>query len=370
MSRSPCLFLPSILLLAALSARADWPLFRGGPDLHGVAPGSFPEKPALLWTFDAGAPVKSSAVIRDGLVVVGAENGVVHALTLADGKPRWSYATSNVVESAALILGDAVYVTDNGGTLHALGLADGQPRWRYVTEGELPGGCNSFEQDGRLNLLVGSYDYRLHCVDAATGRSNWVYETENYINGVPAIENGVTCFGGCDAKAHVVSLKDGTKLRSVELGAYIAGSAALRDGRLYVGNYGNRFQCVDVNEGKLVWEYAWRDFAFYAAPALLGDRVVVGGRDKHLHCLDARDGRLLWRYRAGHRIDSSPLICDGKILFGCDDGRVYMVALEDGRELWTHDLGKAITASPAISGGRLVIGSTDGRVACFGTPSP
>ena len=149
-------------------------------------------------------------------------------------------------------------------------------------------------------------------------------------------------------------------------GLDIAGSGALRDGRLYVGNYGNKFQCVDVNEGRIVWEYSFREFAFYAAPALLGERVVVGGRDKHLHCLNAADGKVLWRVRAGNRIDSSPVICGNKIVFGCDDGRLYLVALDDGRELWTHDLGKPVSASPAVSDGRIVIGGTDGRVVCFG----
>ena len=362
--RIPLLF----LLLIAPAARADWPIFRGNAALHGVAQGELPDKPALLWTFDAKSPVKSAAVIRDGVVVVGAENGNIHALRLADGAPVWTFATSNVVESAALILNDTVYATDNSGLLYALALADGKERWRYRSEGEMPGGCNTFEENGRVNLLVGSYDYRLHCVDAATGKSNWVYETENYINGVPAIEKGITCFGGCDAKAHVVSLLGGAKLRSVDLGAYIAGSGALRDGRLYVGNYGNKFQCVDVNEGRIVWEYSFREFAFYAAPAILGDRVVVGGRDKHLHCLNAADGKVLWRVRAGNRIDSSPVICGNKIVFGCDDGRLYLVALDDGHELWTHDLGKPVSASPAVSDGRIVIGGTDGRVVCFGPP--
>ena len=67
-------------------------------------------------------------------------------------------------------------------------------------------------------MLVGSYDFKLHCVDAATGRSNWVYETGNYINGSPAVANGQAVFGGCDGLLHVISLADGKQVKEVEAG--------------------------------------------------------------------------------------------------------------------------------------------------------
>lgn len=350
-----------------LLARADWPTFRGNAALHGVAAGSLPDQPEVLWTFDAGSPVKSAPVVKDGLVVFGSEDGVIHAIGAADGAPRWKVATSNVIESAALFLNDSVYVTDNGGFIYALNPKDGSERWRFETEGEIPGGCNAFAQDGVWKLLVGSYDYRLWCLDAATGKSNWVYETENYINGVPAIENGLTCFGGCDAKAHVVDVNTGLRKHGVELGSYIAGSGALENGRLYVGHYGNRFLCVDVNKGAVVWEYQFREFPFFAAPALAAETVIAAGRDKHVHAINKKTGKMVWRYRAGGKIDSSPVICGDKVVFGADDGRVTMIRLADGSEVWSHDLGKPITASAAVSDGRFLIADTGGKITCFGT---
>ena len=55
------------------------------------------------------------------------------------------------------------------------------------------------------------------------GRSNWVYETGNYINGSPAVADGRTVFGGCDGLLHVISLADGKQVKEIEAGAYIAG---------------------------------------------------------------------------------------------------------------------------------------------------
>ena len=56
----------------------------------------------------------------------------------------------------------------------------------------------------KVSVLVGSYDFKLHCIDAATGKTNWVYETGNYINGSPGVAKGKAVFGGCGANsAHV-----------------------------------------------------------------------------------------------------------------------------------------------------------------------
>ena len=39
---------------------------------------------------------------------------------------------------------------------------------------------------------IGGYDNKLHCVEAVTGKSNWVYESSNFINGAPAVGQGIT----------------------------------------------------------------------------------------------------------------------------------------------------------------------------------
>src|SRR5207237_5411329 len=108
-------------------------------------------------------------------------------------------------------------------------------------------------------VLVGSYDFKLHCVDAATGRSNWVYETGDYINGSPAVFEGKTAFGGCDAILHVISLDKGEKVKEIEAGAYIAASVAVADKRGYFGNYENEFLCIVVDKGWREWRLKDRD---------------------------------------------------------------------------------------------------------------
>src|SRR6267378_2037757 len=93
-----------LLSLTLASPAADWPMFRGGPSLAGVASGSIPAKLSLLWSFKTGGPVKSSAAIVGGRVFVGADDGNVYALDLASGKKLWAFKTGGPVESSPLLV--------------------------------------------------------------------------------------------------------------------------------------------------------------------------------------------------------------------------------------------------------------------------
>ena len=85
----------SLVAVSAVSAQtpgapADrWPQFRGAPPLTGTTAAALPATLKLLWTYDAGDSIESSAAIADGTVYVGSRTGELHAVSLADGSARW-----------------------------------------------------------------------------------------------------------------------------------------------------------------------------------------------------------------------------------------------------------------------------------------
>ena len=163
-----------------LTARVDrWPMFRGGPTMPGVAPGRLPERLELAWTFPTDEPIVSSAVIDRGRVFIGSGDGNVYGLRLSDGKKLWSYATKDVVEAPPLVVDGVVVIGSLDGVLYCLDAERGTLRWKYATEDRIAGSANAMlSPAGRLDrILVGSYDYLLHCVDG-DGRKLWTYETE------------------------------------------------------------------------------------------------------------------------------------------------------------------------------------------------
>jgi len=370
-----------------LAPSGRWPIFRGDSSLNGIAVGSLTDNLPLSWSFKTKGEIRSSAVIGDGLVFFGSDDGYIYAVEQKTGQKAWSFQTKDAVEAPPCLINDMVVVGSLDSFLYALDAKTGKLKWKYQTAAEISGSANWFRPNKKntILILIGSHDNKLHCINAATGKAVWTYKSDNYINGTPAVISikvapntktsggkqigpvtEMVVFGGCDAKLHVLSALDGKLIRQIDCGAYIAGSAALANGLAFVGNYEDTFLCADINTGNIVWRYKNEGDPFYSSPAVGEKRVVVGGRDNRLYCFNQKNGKPLWTFAAKGGIDSSPVICDGKVIVGSDDGRLYMVTLSDGKQVWSYEIGQAITASPAVAGGMVFVGSEDGSLYAFG----
>src|SRR5689334_14632077 len=126
-------------MAACLGAADDWPQFRGNPQLTGVATTKLPPALKLLWTYEAGEPIESSAAIVAGSVYVGAQSGDLLAIDLQTGKLRWKYRASadGIGESSPAVQDGIVYIGDLSGVFHAVHAADGKAAWTFKTSGEI-----------------------------------------------------------------------------------------------------------------------------------------------------------------------------------------------------------------------------------------
>ena len=105
---------------AQLSTPADrWAQFRGTSALTGNSDAKLPDQLKVLWTYEAGDSIESSAAIVDGVVYVGSQTGELHAVNLADGKLKWKYKASadGIGESSPAVAGALVYIGDLSGVL-------------------------------------------------------------------------------------------------------------------------------------------------------------------------------------------------------------------------------------------------------------
>ncbi|MDK1031481.1 MAG: PQQ-binding-like beta-propeller repeat protein [Planctomycetia bacterium] len=351
---------------------SEWPMFRGGQALLGVSRSKVPDSPVLLWQFETGGAVESSAAIVRGRVFVGSDDGKVYALDLAEGKKLWEYQTGGSVKSSPLVIGGAVFVGSSDEHLYAIDADTGDLRWKYKTGKKILGGANwTLSPEGnRLWILAGSYDGKLYCLDSQSGEEVWTYATSYFINGTVAVAGGKAIFGGCDKVIHVVSVADGSEILAVKPEDYMAASAALARNRAYVGNFATELLCVDIVSGETDWTYSGAGSAFYSSAAVAEGKVVVGSRDKRVHCVSRKDGEKLWTFPTRGDVDSSPVICDGKVVVGSSDGRLYILRLSDGEEVWSYEIGGSISAYPAVAPGVIGIGSMDGSVYAFGAKRP
>ncbi|MFQ5743105.1 MAG: PQQ-binding-like beta-propeller repeat protein [Acidobacteriota bacterium] len=348
----------------AAAQEGEWRIFRGGPQLRGIASSELPAELSPLWIFKAGDSIESSAAIAGGMVYVGSLDGFLYAVDLESGKLRWKYQAALEIKSSPSVFGGTVYFGDESGDFYALDALTGEEKWIFSTGAEIISSANL--ADG--SLVFGSYDNYIYCLSAEDGSLKWKVETYGYVNGTPALVDDKVVSVGCDGFCRVLRLEDGKLLSSVEVYAYVGASPAVIDGKAYFGTFENQMLAIDLSSSKVLWEYEhpMRKFPYYSSAAVTADRLVVGGRDKMLHALDSRSGDSLWTFRTRARIDSSPVIVGDRVFFGAGSGEVFALDLSTGKELWRFETGSSIAASPSVAAGRLVIGTEDGDLYCFG----
>jgi outer membrane protein assembly factor BamB len=343
----------------------SWMQFRGNPRLTGVAASALPATPKLVWSYEAGDVIDSSAAIAGNTVYIGAGDGHLVALDFASGKLRWKYATGTLLgESSPAVSGTAVYIGDMDGVVHAVKTADGARVWTFKTTGEIKASPIVV----RDMVLIGSYDTHLYALDARTGALRWKLETKGPVHATLALLGDLVFVAGCDSIFRAIRVTSGTQAYEIDAGAYVGASPVVDGDRAYFGTYENEVLALDLRARRVLWRYSdpTRQFPFVSSAALSQGRIVLGGRDKHVHSIDIATGKAAWTFATRARVESSPVIAGGRVYVGSFDGRLYVLDERTGQKTWEFDAGDAIGASPAIAAGRLVVGARNGIVYCLG----
>jgi len=369
--RSPLfLLLPFAFLLLPSALKAqdtpsdNWSQFRGNHRLTGVSQSTVPHTLKLLWTYEAGNSIESSAAIVGGTVFVGSQKGELVALNLDNGAAFWKYATGAPIgESSPAVSNGVVYIGDLAGVLHAVNAPDGKRLWTFKAGSEI----KSSPVVVGDRVLIGSYDEHLYCLSTRNGSVLWKLKTNGPVHCTPSISGRLAFIAGCDELFRAIRLSDGKEVFRVSSGSYTGASPALRGLAAYYGTFNNEVLMVSLGQHRIVWRYQdpKRQFPFYSSAAVTANRVVVGGRDKMVHGLNAA-GKAVWSFDTLARVESSPAVAGDRVFVGSNDGRFYVLNLNTGAKLWEFNAGAPLSASPAIANGRIVIGSQDGRLYCFG----
>lgn len=355
----------------------EWATFRNGPANLGIAAGTLPASPKLLWEVAAPDGVPSTPVIADQEVYVGTLSGDLLCLDLATGSEKWKYRTLEKEAGNTLAPGfraplalstDAVFGGDDMGTFHAVDRKSGKKLWTVATNAEIVGGAQ-IAAEGKV--IFGSHDGHLYCRQAKDGKPVWKAETRGPVNATPCLAGDFTFTTGCDQPIlRVFDIKTGQQASEVPLDSLLLASAAVREDILYFGSDDGTVFALDWRKKEAVWQFAvpGREQQMQSSPAVTDALVIIGSRDKFLYAIDRRSGELRWSFQTRARIDSSPVVVGDRVFFGCSDKNLYALALADGKEVWKYPTQQPVTGSPAVASGKLVIGteSTGGRILCFG----
>ncbi|MGO8752263.1 MAG: PQQ-binding-like beta-propeller repeat protein [Thermoguttaceae bacterium] len=138
-------------------------------------------------------------------------------------------------------------------------------------------------------------------------------------------------------------------------------SAAIADGKVFIGSVNGKFYCIDFATGRQVWEFGTQ-LGFTASPAVRGGLVYAGDSDGRFHCLDAKTGKEKWFFDTEAEIDSSGNFHGDHVLVGSQDGNLYCLKGDSGGVVWKYKSENQIRCFPTVVDDRAFVAGCDGQL--------
>lgn len=275
-----------------------------------------------------------------------------------DVMPIWSFKVEDAVRSTPLVRDGVVYVGAYDNNLWALDARDGSLIWKFATDG----GIGSSPAYNAGIVFVGSTDHALHAVDSRTGTRKWLFRTEGRIYTTPVAAVGLVFFGADDGKLYAIrpGSTSAREMWNFNVMAPIRASVSYANDRLFFGTDIGEFLCLDIS-GEMRWRFETRR-RILTTPLIYDNLAYIGSDDWYFYALDVEQGYPIWRYRTRGPVVSSPALKDDTVYFGSGDGFFYALEALGGREIWKFDVGKPVTSSPFAHGDAVYFGATDGAL--------
>lgn len=232
--------------------------------------------------------------------------------------------------------------------------------WQYNTTDWIDGspviddaGTQGNTNDDRVYIT--SWDSYLHALDL-DGNPLWAFPTSSILVNSPAIAVDRSVYlAGIDGFLYAIN-PDGTEAWATFIGDDFRASPAIAsDGTIYIGCVDGYFYAYNP-DGSLKWEFATEDnfpttglVNEIASSACIDsdDNIYFGCANGHLYSLDS-SGTERWSIFTNSEIESSPIISNlDSLYFTSNNGYFYSVD-ENGFENWVIALGSSRKSSPLI----------------------
>lgn len=335
----------------------SWAQYRGGPAATGVSASRRPSYGTLTlkWKYWTGSNQSSTPAVARGLVVVGTEDGDLHAIHAETGKKAWTtlvgprIAGQGIVVCSPLILDGIVYIGNKAGILSAVRLDTGDIVWQHRCEGKQPEIYSSPRGD-RRGIVFGVVDGnsgRVVCLDPEGGAVKWSTPARREIGASPAFLGDSVYIPAKDRILYELDYGSGRVLREIALTGTTHSTPVLDLGMAYVIVGSGDLMGIDLLTGRAAFEVtSGSDEKTTLASS--GRRLYVpAGRD--LVARNPLTGAIEWKYTAAHKV-SPPVVNGRDILFTSQAGFLHVVN-ENGEDVFKIDLGEPLFSGPVVVDG-------------------
>jgi len=266
------------------------------------------------------------------------------------------------------------YGHDNYHTGHSTSIApdNNETLWMYKTNGFVFG--SPAIADGVV--FIGSEDQNVYALDAATGRKIWAFDTHKYIETTPTVVNGRVFIGTAAGTRYTSSevgalyalnASTGALLWFHQTDSWMRSSPTFADGKILASFNNGDFYAFNETTGVTIWAVP-TGMEIASTAAVDGNKVFIGSSnnstwDGVVYALDAMNGAYIWNFSTGGFIyQDSPTVVDGRVYIGCEAGlsvgagRFYALDENTGTELWSYPIW--VGSTPAVADGKVFIGGS------------
>ena len=415
-----------IILFAAITRAADWPMYRCDPGRTGYTQASLPGEFVCRWSFRLPGGLQpawpenhqeairllddraAQTVVADGSVFFGSStDGKVYALDEATGRLKWTRATDGPIRFAPAVWKDRLFVASDDGNLYALSTRNGALLWkrrggpddrsilgneRIISRWPARGG--PVVVDDRVYFAAGMWPSEgiyLYALNPTDGNVLWVNDNSGDM-WMPQPHRGAMANSGVSAQGYLVT--EGDRLL-MPTGRAVPACFDRADGKFQYfhlqqyGKYGgSATMAVGANFLNAGVAYSLVDgqkaFSFGLSRVLASapDTFVKSSRNTDiivstLKSVEVRDGRGVarskviaekrWSKDIGFSCTS--LIVAGNQVIAGGEGSVAVLDLETGEIDWTTELQGTVYGLAATDRG-LLVSTDEGVIHCFGQALP
>src|SRR5207237_10731372 len=135
----------------------------------------------------------------------GNQNGEVMALSLKDGKKKWSFKTNGSIFSSPAVQSAKVVLGSGDGYVYCLNVQNGKLEWKTKT-GAAVLGCPVIIRD---TIFIGGSDHTFMALNLMNGNAYWTFNgLQGPVVSTPLIYGNLVIFGDCDKNLYELNTHD------------------------------------------------------------------------------------------------------------------------------------------------------------------
>ena len=383
--------------LGAVQSNANWTHTIGTPSYRVQHP-ALRDGVLLAWSADIGDGdsrryrITADPVVSDGSVFT-LDAGARVTATSTEGTTLWTRDLTPDSDrqgqgsgGGLAVEGDMLYVSIGYGVLAALDVTTGSPRWSQKLEATGSGTPTVY---GDLVYLTAGDDTGW-ALDKSSGRVAWQTGGSTSINNVlgapaPALnaQLAIYAYGSGEVQAvfrqgglqrwtaTVVGKRPGRALSSI---SDVTSPPVISGDKVFVGNQSGRLAALSLGSGERIWTAS--EGAITPVWPAGGSIFVISDLNELLR-LDASDGSRIWGAPLPNFVKDKPrkqsevfghhgpVIAGGRVLVASSDGMLRSFDPTSGALTATTEIPGGATTAPVVAGGTLYVVSRKGKLLAF-----